>query len=387
MINELINENYLPDDTPYFLFDKGTLKKRLSHHKKTAEHANVKLIYSVKSLSHIEILKEIAKYVAGFSVSSVFEARLVEGISNNQHTVHFVSPGIKTGQWSKVSQSAHFITFNSLEQYAHFKDKLHSDVSYGLRLNPELSFVKDARYNPCRDSSKLGVPLEETVKFLKNSDAGTALKGLHFHNNCDSCDFLELEKTFKKIESYLSRYFKQFQWINLGGGYILDAKENLPAFYKLTQYIRTKYQFERIIIEPGASIVRDSVYLVSSVIDVFKRGGKNIAVLDTTTNHLPEVFEYQYQPDILECDSSGSYEYILAGCSCLAGDVFGAYFFKNKLKTGSKVIFNKVGGYSLVKAHRFNGINLPDIYCIENNIELKKIKSYTFNDYVSHCGG
>ena len=134
----------------------------------------------------------------------------------------------------------------------------------------------------------------------------------------------------------MGQYFNRFQWINLGGGYIFDTDENLRVFYELTQYIRKKYHFERIIIEPGASIVRDSVYLISSVIDIFKRDGKNIAVLDTTVNHLPEVFEYQYQPDILKSDLSGSYEYILAGCSCLAGDVFGRYFFKNKLKNRLK---------------------------------------------------
>ena len=62
-------------------------------------------------------------------------------------------------------------------------------------------------------------------------------------------------------------------------------------------------------------------------------------------------------------------------------------FLKTSLKIGSKVIFEKIGGYSLVKAHRFNGINLPDIYCIENNVDLKKTKSYTFDAYISHCGG
>ena len=32
-------------------------------------------------------------------------------------------------------------------------------ASTGLRVNPELSFVKDARYDPCRAHSKLGVPI------------------------------------------------------------------------------------------------------------------------------------------------------------------------------------------------------------------------------------
>ncbi len=450
MIDKLINENHLPVDTPYFLFDKEILKNRLAIHKKISEQVNVKLIYSVKSLSHIELLKEITKYVTGFSVSSVFETRLADymskeydslsviseenskkaGIkqkpnltekpleesltslqtktqykSHKRHTIHFVSPGIKASQWDDISKHIHFMTFNSLEQFSRFKDKLYPHISYGIRLNPELSFIKDTRYNPCKKSSKLGVPLKEIAQFLSASNSlnsKNSLEGLHFHNNCDSHNFSELKKTFKKTESYLSQYFKQFQWINLGGGYIFNTEKNLSQFYELIQYLKKKYQFKHIIIEPGSSLVRDSVYLISSVIDIFKRDGENIAVLDTTTNHLPEVFEYQYQPDVLnqvcpqgeedkstkvfENKKDRAYKYILAGCSCLAGDIFGTYFFKNPLKMGSKVVFHKVGSYSLVKANMFNGINLPDIYCLENNIELRKVKSYTFDDYMNHCG-
>ena len=143
----------------------------------------------------------------------------------------------------------------------------------------------------------------------------------------------------------------------------------------------------KLSLNPGTFLVRDSGYLVSSVIDLFQRDGKNIAVLDTTVNHLPEVFEYQCEPDVLGDDLSNKNEYILAGGSCLAGDVFGVYRFENELELGSKVIFEKVGSYSLVKAHTFNGINLPDVYCLEDGTGLEKVKSFTLEQYVHYYGG
>lgn len=387
MIYNTTLKKSLPSSTPYFLFDKETLKKRVLFHKEIEKKSDIKLVYSIKSLSHVEILKEIAKYIKGFSVSSLFELNLAKHISNEQHKIHFVSPGIKNNQWDEISKTTHFITFNSLEQLIRFEDKLNHQISYGIRLNPEISFITDSRYNPCRKPSKLGVQLSDLSKFLNGSKSANLLKGLHFHNNCESKNLSQLTQTFMKIESHLGKYFEQFKWINLGGGYLFDSSDNIAIFYELIQYIQKKYNFEHIIIEPGASIIQDSVYLISSVIDIFKRDEKKIAVLDTTINHLPEVFEYQYEPDILECDLSGSHEYILAGCSCLAGDVFGTYSFKDNLKIGSKITFSKVGSYSLVKANMFNGINLPDIYCLENNTQLKKVKSYTFNNYLNYCGG
>ena len=84
-------------------------------------------------------------------------------------------------------------------------------------------------------------------------------------------------------------------------------------------------------------MVRSAGYLVASVIDMFRAGGKSIVVLDTTVNHVPEVFEYQFEPDVLGHDDDGEFEYRLAGSSCLAGDVFGEYAFPKRLRLGSRI--------------------------------------------------
>jgi carboxynorspermidine decarboxylase len=147
----------------------------------------------------------------------------------------------------------------------------------------------------------------------------------------------------------------------------------------------TKYGLQ-VVLEPGAGIVNAAGYLVASVIDLFMSDGKMIAVLDTTVNHLPEVFEYQYEPDVVEHADDGQYDYILAGCSCLAGDLFGEYSFIEPLEIGSRVTFANVGAYSLVKAHMFNGINLPNIYSLTESGELVLVKRCTYEPFASRCG-
>ena len=49
----------------------------------------------------------------------------------------------------------------------------------------------------------------------------------------------------------------------------------------------------------GQDLVRAAGYLIASVLDIFDVNGKRIAVLDTTINHMPEVLEFDYQPDVL----------------------------------------------------------------------------------------
>ena len=48
---------------------------------------------------------------------------------------------------------------------------------------------------------------------------------------------------------------------------------------------------------------------------------------------------------------------------------------------GSIVTLCKVGAYSLVKAQRFNGHNLPSVYLRQMDGMLTPVKEYNYADY------
>jgi carboxynorspermidine decarboxylase len=103
-------------------------------------------------------------------------------------------------------------------------------------------------------------------------------------------------------------------------------------------------------------------------------------------NHLPEAFEYQFEPDLLGHVEDGAYTYRVVGASCLAGDEFGVYDFAAPLAVGDPVVFNNVGAYSLVKANLFNGINLPQIYARTEAGHLSLRKRFDYAHFLAHCG-
>jgi len=109
-------------------------------------------------------------------------------------------------------------------------------------------------------------------------------------------------------------------------------------------------------------------------------------VLDTTVNHMPEVFEYGFQPDVVGHDDDAPQEYLLAGCTCLAGDLFGAYRFPEPLTVGDKVVFSNAGSYTLVKAHTFNGVALPSVYALTTGGELVLKSSPSYGEYATRWG-
>ena len=372
--------------TPYYFFNDSVIKRSLLFLESIRKEYFVEIIYALKALSMIDIQHNYQDYLGGFSASSLFETILARKLVGENGTVHFTTPGIRQDEIDELCHLCDYISFNSLNQWENYKLKAINTTSPGLRINPQLSFVKDERYNPSAKYSKLGVPLDQLVQLLESEPSKLdGLEGVHFHTNSESNEFSPLLETVRRLDETISPLLKQVQWINLGGGYYFDDDMDYEPFEEAVNLLKSKYDLE-VVIEPGAALVQEAGSLVSSVIDMFESDDKTIAVLDTTVNHLPEVLEFQYKPDVMESSADGDFEYILAGASCLAGDKFGTYRFKAPLQIGSRVVFENVGAYSLVKAHMFNGINLPSVYMQHTDGKIELIKEYYYKDFLDRCG-
>ncbi len=373
-------------ETPAFVLDERRLRRDLKAAARLRDHCGFKLLYALKPLTCDFVLELMLGTVDGFAASSLFEARLARDVLGAKGAVALTTPGLREAELSELGEICDHVAFNSLAQLRRMGKFLGKPGQIGLRINPELSLVADERYDPCRESSKLGVPLSRLERRWKHKPwLFENVAGLLFHTNCDSSSFEPLDRTVKRLVSKLGDRLAQLSWVNLGGGYLFDDPARTDLLAAAAERLRSRFGLS-VYSEPGAALVRRAGYLVSSVIDLFRSGGKTIAVLDTTINHMPEVFEYQFEPDVLEHDDRAENEYVLAGSSCLAGDQMGVYGFEGRLRVGSRVVFRNVGAYSLVKAHMFNGINLPSIYSITSAGEVILRRRFTYEDFVSRFG-
>ena len=365
--------------TPTFIYDEAVIIGRLAALSEVRTNSGCKVLYSIKAAPLSGLLQMIAEYVDGFSASSLFECQIAKeiigGRSDNKGTIHITSPGMREEDVKSIVNYADYISFNSMNQWQQYKNLTNGKLNCGLRLNPEKSFARDERYDPCRKYSKLGVPVSQVA-----NESLQGIQGIHLHNNCESNDFTELKQTLEHVSEFLDPELENMQWLNLGGGYFIDDAEQLHELEEIIKDLKDKYTLD-VFIEPGKGIVGSAGFLVASVVDLFESDGKQIAVLDTTVNHLPEVFEYQYRPHILQEDPEGQYEYRLVGCSCLSGDLFGDYRFEEALEIGSRVTFKNVGAYMLVKASMFNGINLPTVNILRPDENLIMEKEFCYEDF------
>src|SRR5205085_8231082 len=121
----------------------------------------------------------------------------------------------------RVAELCDHVVLNSLPQWRRFHDRLSGRASVGLRVNPGLSFIHDERYDPCRQHSKLGVPIAPLAEVAATApEELMGLEGLHFHTNCESESFAPLLQTVRLVSEKLDPLQRSLCWINLGGGYL-----------------------------------------------------------------------------------------------------------------------------------------------------------------------
>jgi len=74
---------------------------------------------------------------------------------------------------------------------------------------------------------------------------------------------------------------------------------------------------------------------------------------------------------------------MIAGRTCLAGDVLGEYHLEAPLRVGDQVAIADAAGYTMVKKSWFNGIAMPSIAVRRLDGTIEVVREFTYLDYES----
>ena len=367
--------------TPAYVYSERALNATARQAATIAARAGCGLLYTLKACAIAQVLDTLAPFVHGFAASSVFEARIAASVMEPRHSLHCYSPAFSEADIEAALSLSDYLSLNSLTQLDAAARSNAGAASLGLRINPEISFVADSRYDPSRPGSKLGAPLSGLDKLARIPDA---VEGAHIHNNCESDDLSELSSSVEALSTLLGR-IDSLRWVNLGGGYYLAADTDTEPLERSARWLRSEFGVEAFI-EPGTGLVQQAGFLVSETLDVFRYGSADIAILDTTTSHLPEVFEYEYIQETSRPTSDAGNRTNLVGRSCLAGDIFGEYRFAEPVRAGDRIAFKNAGAYSHSRAAPFNGIATPSVYILRADGAFDLVATYGYDDFAARNG-
>jgi diaminopimelate decarboxylase len=138
-----------------------------------------------------------------------------------------------------------------------------------------------------------------------------------------------------------------------------------------------------LIVEPGSAIIGSAVEFHTSVIDVKDTNKSRIITTDGSRINIDPLWSkkmYTYKLEMNSCSNDKIEKQIICGYTCMDHDRIMTLFNENKLSIGDKIIYKKIGSYSMT----FGGLFIryfPEVYVKkEDNIVLVR-KRINVKDY------
>ncbi len=360
--------------TPYYLIDERRLLENLKIIQQIRASSGAKVVLALKCFSCWSVFGLMKKYMDGTTSSSLYEARL--GREKFGKEVHAYCVAYTKDEIRGISRLSDKVIFNSYSQLKKYYRRA-KGCEVGLRLNPGISYSHYDLADPARRFSRLGESDISTIRA-----ASKLISGIMLHFNCENSDIKNFVSSIDYISRKYSFLLKKLKWVSLGGG-IYFSKKGYPVekFCGILRDFSSRFNLQ-LYLEPGESAITKSAELVTSVVDIV-RNKIEIAIVDASVEaHMLDLLTYRLNAKI-ERAGSGRFKYMVAGRSCLAGDIFGIYHFKSRLKAGSIIRFSDAAGYTMVKNNWFNGLAMPSIAVKRLNGSIELTRQFGYKDFVN----
>lgn len=334
--------------TPFYIYSGEFIEKRFSAYSGTINGRPVKIAYAVKANSNIYLLKRLAQLGAGFDIVSVGELERVLLAGADPKTVVFSGVG-KTNAEIKRALEVGIGCFNvesipELERIEAIAQELKMVAPVQLRINPNVAVETHPYISTGLKENKFGIALDEALAVYQNIAQKSAFKimGVSCHIGSQITElapFLEASRSLIQLADALNQQGIIINDIDVGGGLGIEMTENqrVPQPQDLLQaldgiFSGTKYA---VHLQPGRSIVGNSAWLISEVIDIKEQNGRRFIILDSAMNDYMRPALYQAQPLFKNLTVQNGEEALFA-------DIVGGVCDPNKVST--QIEADVVGG-------------------------------------------
>jgi carboxynorspermidine decarboxylase len=349
------------------------------------ELSGAKVVLALKCFSTWGVFSLMRDHLDGTTSSSAYEARLgweefggAGSPSGCTREVHAYSVGYTEEEVREVAQFSDKVIFNSisqLERWGHLVDP----ECIGLRINPGISYSHFDLADPARPNSRLGVIDEAALRAV-----AAQLHGVMFHFNCENTDLGAFQAALTVIGDRYRWLLAEREWVSLGGGISFTAPGYPVAELAATLRTFADEHGVQVYLEPGEAVITGTAELVATVTDIV-HNEIDIAVLDISIEaHMPDHLIYGTHPVLTApavSENADGYRVILAGRTCLAGDVFGEYRLAAPLQVGDRVSLGDAAGYTMVKTNWFNGLVMPTIAVRDIEGQIRVIRKFGYSDF------
>lgn len=382
--------------TPCFIINENELKKNIdSMHsalKKTWDNYIIGYSYKTNSLPWIiEYFKKNSVYA---EVVSDLEYNLAKKINYDSKRIIFNGPNKGKKTFINALKEGAIINIDSSREIDWLSDKeFNKNIKVGIRVNFDLEKECPNETAMGLDGGRFGFSLEngsfnKAVKRINNIK-NVKVVGIHLHNSTKTRS-LKIYKTLAKKANEIADMFDyELEYIDIGGGFF-GGLETKPSYYEYMKTIADELskKFDKnktkLIVEPGASIIASPISFLCEVIDVKDTYAKRIVTVNGSRNNIdPLMRKESYFLDLLiEKERKSLKEQIICGYTCMENDRLLAIRDNNELLVGDKLLFNKVGSYTMCLSPLFIEY-FPIVYLKNDKGEFICVREkWTVDEYI-----
>ncbi len=389
--NELYIGEYKVSDlakaykTPLYIYDETQIREKLDIFKNNfkSDKYECLVVYASKAFLAPYICNIVKEYNMGIDSVSLGDLYLLEKASfpHDKIIMHGNNKSVEEIEYAINNNIGYLVIDNIDEIYTidEVTKRLNKQVRVLIRVNPGIEAHTHAYIKTSLLSSKFGESifdlsrLEEMLKVAKNNEL-IKMDGFHAHigSNINSPQSFvgEVETMTNFIKKIKDDFGYTTKVLNLGGGFgikYLDEDDDIDI-KKMVEVITSSIDkfllennmtLDKVMIEPGRSIVGDSgftVYTVGGIKTTFS--GKKYIFVDggMTDNIRPALYQAKYTVDIAnKMKQEKSIPFDIVGKCCESGDIVAKDCMLSDVSKNDFLVAHCTGAYGYSMASNYNG--------------------------------
>jgi diaminopimelate decarboxylase len=356
--------------TPCYVYSRAALLSRLEEFRQALSGRDALICYAVKANSNLAILNLFARAGAGFDIVSGGELARVIAAGGDPAKVVFSGVG-KSREEMHSALGAGILCFNvesaaELEALDEIAGSMNKRAPVSLRVNPDVDPKTHPYIATGLKSTKFGIPFEEALPLYRRASKmrNVDIHGIDCHIGSQLLDPAPAAEAAAKLLSLVDALAAEgiaLSHIDVGGGMGIryrDEAAPTAVEYLAPMLAVLSGRREKLLFEPGRSLVGNAGLLLTRVRTLKHGLEKNFAVVDAAMNDLSRPALYDAWHSIIPVESAGgrtaeTRRYEVVGPICESGDFLG-HERDLALAEGDLLAIMSAGAYGMVMSSNYN---------------------------------
>lgn len=386
-------------NSPAFIIDKKELTTNIRQLKKSLDYhwGNYIIGYSCKTNSLPWVIKFFKEQGCYAEVVSDFEYKLSKQLGYTDENIVFNGPNKGKNTFINALEKKCIVNIDSWREINWLEEnEFEDEIKVGIRVNLNLEKDCPNETSVGFEGSRFGFSLEngdlkKAIDTL-NSTKNVKVVGIHLHHTAKTRS-INIYRALSRAACEVKKLINYtLDYVDIGGGFFggVPGKPTYDEYMGAISEELTK-EFDKnktmLIVEPGSALIAAPIEFICEVVDVKDTFAKRIVTTNGSRNNIDPFFmknSYIYEIIKLNANSSISNidEQVVCGYTCLDNDRIMKIKNEDELAIGDKLVFKKVGAYTICLTPLFIEA-FPKVYVRNEDNSYECVRdSWDVNEYL-----